>query len=160
MWLDTCAYQTHKTQRNAAGDQNRNRQEEVDWSRKVAAMSAIRTYEELAQYINNHPLPAFNDQPNDAIAQQEINNLDMVVLYHLPDDAPERIAPVSVEGDGNCFPRTIHYLLYKTERRYMEIHVRILYEAIKNLQSYLDDNYVSVGAVNFYTRATLPEQYA
>ena len=83
-------------------------------------MSAIRTYEELAQYVNNHPLPAFNDQPNDAIVQQEINNLDMVALHHLPGDAPERIAPVS-------FPRTINYLLYKTERRYMVIHVQIVY---------------------------------
>ena len=41
----------------------------------------------------------------------------------------------------------------------MKICVQIVYKAIKNLQSYLDDNYVSVGAVNFYTRATLPEQY-
>ena len=118
LWLDTCADQIHKIQGNAAGEQNPNRQEEVDWSRKVAAMSAIRSYEELAQYVNNHPPPAFH-----TIAQQEINNLDMVALYHLPDDAPERIAPVSVEGDGNCFPRTISYLLYKTERRYMEMRV-------------------------------------
>ena len=103
---------------------------------------------------------AFNDEPNDAIVQQEINNLDMVALHHIPDDAPETIAPVSVEGDGNCFPRTISYLLYKTERRYMEICVQIVYEAIKNLQSYLDDNYILVGAVNFYDHATLPEQYA
>ena len=42
----------------------------------------------------------------------------------------------------------------------MEIRVRIVYEAIKNLQSYLDHNYVSVGAVNVYDCGTLPEQYA
>ena len=42
----------------------------------------------------------------------------------------------------------------------MEIHVQIMYEAIKNLQSYLDDSYISVGAVNFYNHPTLPEQYA
>ena len=112
-------------------------------------MSSIRSYDELAQYVNNNPLPAFNDEPNDGIALQEINNLDMVTLHHLPDDVPERIAPVSVEGDGNCFPRTRSYLLYKTERRYMEIRVSIMYEAIKNLQSYLDHNYILVGAVNF-----------
>ena len=41
----------------------------------------------------------------------------------------------------------------------MEICVLIVYETIKNLQSYLDDNYTSVGAVNFYDHATLPEQY-
>ena len=122
-WLDTCADQIHKIQGNPAGEQNPNRQEEVDWQGKVAAVSSIRSDDKLAQYINNNPLLAFNDEPNYAIAQEEINNLDMVALHHLPDDAPERIAPVSVEGDGNCFPRTISYLLYKTERRYMEIHV-------------------------------------
>ena len=123
-------------------------------------MSALRNYDELVQYINNNPLPAFNDEPNDAFAQQEIYNLDMVALHHIPPDAPVRIAPVSVEGDGNCFPKTIGYLLYKTEWRYMEIHVRIIYKAIQNLQSYLDHNYISVDAVNFYDHATLPEQYA
>ena len=35
-----------------------------------------------------------------------------------------------------------------------------MYEAIKYLQSYMDHNYVLVGAVNFYDHATLPEQYA
>ena len=44
-------------------------------------MSSIRSYDELAQYVNNNPLPAFNDEPNDAVAQQEINNLDMAVSY-------------------------------------------------------------------------------
>ena len=123
-------------------------------------MSALRSYDALVQYVNNNPLPAFNDEPNDAIAQQEINNLDMVALHHIPPDAPERIAPVSVEGDGNCFPGTISYLLYKTEWRYKEICVRIISEAIQNLQNYLDHSYVSVGAVNFYDHGTLPEQYA
>ena len=33
LWLDTCADQIHKIEGNAAGDQNTNRQEEVDWSR-------------------------------------------------------------------------------------------------------------------------------
>ena len=42
----------------------------------------------------------------------------------------------------------------------MGICVRIMYEAIKNLQSYLDHNYILVGAVNFYDCATLLEQYA
>ena len=86
-------------------------------------MSSLSSYNELQEYVNKNPLPNFNDEPNDTIAQEEINNLEMVALHHIPHDAPQRIAPVSVEGDGNCFPRTISYLLYKTERRYMEICV-------------------------------------
>ena len=160
LWLDISTDQICKLQGNAVGQENQNRQEEVDWQGKVAAMSSIKSYDDLEQYVNNNPLPAFNDEPNDSIVQQESSNLDMVALHHLPDDAPKRTAPVSVEGDGNHFPRTISYLLYKSERRYMEMHARIVYEVIKNLQSYLDDNYISVEALNFYNRATLPQQYA
>ena len=58
-------------------------------------MSALRSSDELVQYVNNNPLPAFNDEPNDAIAQQEINNLDMVALHHIPPDAPTEL-PQSV----------------------------------------------------------------
>ena len=66
-------------------------------------MSSLSSYNELQEYVNKNPLPNFNDEPNDTIAQEEINNLDMVALHHIPHDAPQRIAPVSVEGDGNCF---------------------------------------------------------
>ena len=42
----------------------------------------------------------------------------------------------------------------------MEIRVRLVYEAILNINSYVDDIYVSVGARHSYDRATLTEQYA
>ena len=38
--------------------------------------------------------------------------------------------------------------------------VRIVYEAIQNMDKYLDNQYVSMGAQNFYGRATLVEQFA
>ena len=115
---------------------------QVNWQNRIAALSAINTFEELVAYVNNNPLPCFTDEANDTITQQEIQ-MDMVALHHIPDDAPHRIAPISVEGDGNCFPRTISYLLCKSESRYMEIRV-----CIQNLDAYLDNIYVSVGVQN------------
>ena len=47
-------------------------------------MSALTTCDQLVQYVNNQPLPEFTDEPNDAIAQEEINNLNMVALHHIP----------------------------------------------------------------------------
>ena len=41
----------------------------------------------------------------------------------------------------------------------MEIWTRIIYKAVQNYDKYLDEFYVSRGAVNFYERGTLPEQY-
>ena len=73
---------------------------------------------------------------------------------------PAGLAPLHIEGDGNCFPHTISYLLFKTESQYTEIWVCIIYEAVLDMAMYLDDNYVSNEAQDFYDQGTLPEQYA
>ena len=73
---------------------------------------------------------------------------------------PCRFAPLQMEGDGNCFPRTISYLLYKTQDRYEELRCCIVCEAVKNINHYFDHDYISHGAHNFYDRGTLPVQYA
>ena len=54
----------------------------------------------------------------------------------------------------------ISYLFHKTQDRYEEMRCRILYEAVKNINHYLDHDYISNGAHNLYDRGTLPEQYA
>ena len=81
-------------------------------------------------------------------------------MHHMPNDMPANLAPLQTGTDGNCFPRTVSYLLFKTQERYTEIRVRLIYEAVKNIEHYLDDNYISIGAHNFYSHGTLPEQYA
>ena len=43
---------------------------------------------------------------------------------------------------------------------YTEIRVRIIYKAVQNIDKYIDDIYVSIGATNFYDHGTLPKQYA
>ena len=150
-WCETADDQICKS------SQNTHLLSEINWQNRIAVLSAINSFEELVTFVNNNPLPCFMDELTDTITQQEIHNLDMVALHHIPDNAPQRIAPLSVEGDGNCFPRTISYLLCKSQSRYMEMRVCIVYEAVINLDSYLNNNYVSVGAHNFYDYATLPE---
>ena len=51
-------------------------------------------------------------------------------------------------------------LLSKSQAMYTELRVRIIYEAVQNIEKYVDHNYVSIGAHNFHERGTLPEQYA
>ena len=51
-------------------------------------------------------------------------------------------------------------MLFKTQARYTEIRVCLVYEAVRNMAHYLDENYISIGARNFYKHGTLPEQYA
>ena len=75
-------------------------------------------------------------------------------------DVPSGLALMQIEGDGNCFPCTISYLLSKSHAMYTEIRVCIIYEAVQNIEKYLYDIYAYFGATNFYERGTLPEQYA
>ena len=123
-------------------------------------MGQRRIYVQLQCYITANPIPDCSYVSNNILTQAEVELLDMVALHHMPNDMPAGLAPLQVEGIGNCFPHTISYLLFKTENRYTEICVCIIYKAVLNIAMYLDDNYVSNGAHIFYDCGTLPEQYA
>ena len=114
----------------------------------------------MCRYINVNEIPDLICIPDDTLRQEEIENLDLVAMHHMPNDMPLGLAPLQTAGDGNCFPRTISYLLFKIQARYTEIQVCLVYEAVRNMAHYLDENYVSLGEHNFYDHDTLPEQYA
>ena len=123
-------------------------------------MHSISNFDDLQQYIKSNPLPEFEGVPNVNMTEEDKANLDFVALHHLPNDAPNEFAPISIEVDGNCFPRTVSYTLQKDKAHHKEIHVRIVYEAVQNMVKYLDNDYVSIGAHHFYQRATLVQTYA
>ena len=132
----------------------------LTWEQRLAQMHSISNFDDLQQYVNSNPLPNFEGLPNVNMTEEDKANLDFVALHHLPNDAPDGFAPISIEGDGNCFPRTVSYILQKDQARHKEIHVRIVYEAVQNMVKYSDNAYVSIGAHNFYPRATLVQTFA
>ena len=81
-------------------------------------------------------------------------------MHHMPNDVISGLAPILIEGDGNCFPCTISYLLSKSQAMYTKLRVHIIYEAVQNIEKYVDHNYVSIEAHHFCECGTLPEQYA
>ena len=88
---------------------------EVTWDERPAQMSRLRTFEQLVAYANSNPLPKFEGVPNDNMTEADKANLDFVTLHHLPNDALGGFAPKSIEGDGNCFPKTVIYILQKDQ---------------------------------------------
>ena len=133
---------------------------QITWAERIQKLSEFTNFVQLQNYIRKNPLPEFVCCPDITMTETDQLRLDLIALHHVPADAPTGYAPVSVGSDGNCFPRTISYILFKSEDRYMEIRVRIVYEAVLNKNKYLDDTYISHGATNFYRRATLVEQFA
>ena len=123
----------------------------IDWNAILQRLSEQRNFVQVKRYINGNPIPdLIICEPNDNLMPQETLNLDLVAMHYMPPDMPAGLAPVNIEGNGNCFPHTISYLLSKSQQLYTEMRVRIIYEAVKNMDKYLDHNYVSVGAHNFY----------
>ena len=104
---------------------------EVTWDERLAQMSRLSTFEQLVANVNSNPLPDFEGVPNVNMTEADKANLDFVALHHLPNDAPDGFIPISIEGDGNCFPRTVSYILQKDQAHHKEIHVRIVYEAVQ-----------------------------
>ena len=132
----------------------------VTWEQRLAQMSSISNFDDLKDYVNSNPLPAFEGSVQQDMTENDKSKLDFIALHHLPQDASDSFAPISIDGDGNCFPRSVSYILEKHEDRHKEIRVRIVYEAIQNMDKYLDNQYVSISALNVYGRATLVEQFA
>ena len=75
------------------------------------------------------------------------SRIDYVALHLLPTDAPDGYAPVSIFGDGNCFPRA-------------EFCVWIIYELVLHKNMYLNDEYVSKGASVVCHRGNTVDQIA
>ena len=132
----------------------------LTWEQRLAQMHSTSNFDDLQQYVNSNPLPNFEGLPNVNMTEEDKANLDFVALHHLPNDAPDGFALISIEGDGNCFPRTVSYILQKDQAHHKEICVRIVYEAVQNMAKYLDNAYVSIGAHHFYRRATLIQTFA
>ena len=134
--------------------------QQFSWPARPRALCQQRSFFQLQRYIAANPIPQLAIVADDSFRQSDTNLLDLVAVHHMPEDTDAGFAPVQIEGNGNCFPRTINYLLSKTQDMYMEIRVCIIYEAVLNMGQYLDDNYVSNETHNFYDRGTIPEQYA
>ena len=105
----------------------------LTWGQRLAQMHSISNFDDLQQYVNSNPLPNFEGLPNVNRTEEDKANLDFVALHHLPNDALDGFAPISIEGDGNCFPRTVSYILQKDQAHHKEICVRIVYEAVQNM---------------------------
>ena len=93
----------------------------INWATCINEMSSLQTFHDLQAYINSNPSPDFVCEPKYTISAAEMENLDLVVLYHVPNDAPRNVSPIEIKGDGNCFPQIISYILYKTQEHYVEI---------------------------------------
>ncbi|MCG8626436.1 MAG: hypothetical protein MJE68_31110, partial [Proteobacteria bacterium] len=73
------------------------------------------------------------------------DEVDRIALSFLPEDAPEGLIPIVCGSDGNCFCRAISRLIYGDESHHIEIQIRIVREAVRRKQLYLNDTFLNLG---------------
>ena len=88
---------------------------------------------------NVHSISAYNLHVTEKfIATTPGLSVDAVSMHRLPQDAPDGHLPISITGDGNCFPRTVSVLTSGTESHHVEMRVRIITEMAVNFIMYTD----------------------
>ena len=127
----------------------------LSWADNLFALGSCLTFTALMHYVSQNPLPPLVCNVNTIMVPAESNLIDYVALHYLPCDASQSFAPINIIGDGNCFPRSISYLLFKDQDHHQEICTWIVYKACANKNRYLDNNYIQIGANHEYNRSTM-----
>ena len=120
-------------------------QEDYGWEDVRAILHAFEDFDALQAYIKRNPLPFFDCHINLQLSECDRQHLDLVALHYIPPDAPEGLAPCTIGSDGNCFPRTLSFICFRSEAMHVEFHVHLLYEAILHAKHYLSNQYISRG---------------
>ena len=133
---------------------------QFDWEKVMNSLSRLENFTDLRNFVQTNPLPPLKCMLHTQMTESAKRNLDFVALHYLPKDAPDSYAPYKIVGDGNCFPRSVNYLVFGTQDRHIEIRVWLVYKAVINKELYLDNNYLCRGANHEYHQGTLAEQFA
>ena len=73
---------------------------------------------------------------------------DATAFYLIPDDVgvnKEKLFPVNTTGDGSCFYYALSHLVCGDESHCVEMRVRVIVEGVKNMNLYLNHEYLCRG---------------
>ena len=79
------------------------------------------------------------------LSVSQVVEIDNVAKKELPPDAPEKLVPVAVTPDGNCFTRAISIAIYGTEEYHRILRTKIVLEGVLKKHRYLNENYLHLG---------------
>ena len=71
--------------------------EQPNWT-ILHIMSTFQSVDGLKNYVLSHPLQTLTCTINADMSEVDREHLDFVALHHVPNDAPQGYAPISIEG--------------------------------------------------------------
>ena len=134
--------------------------EDYAWNAVLEILASMNSFDELQGYISHNPLPFFDFHINNILHEADREHLDLVALHYLPDDAPDGFVPCSIVGDGNCFPRSLSFLCFRSQEMHIEMRVRLIYESVLNGNYYLSNRHLSRGCNIVYRQGGPVKQIA
>ena len=83
--------------------------EQPCWEPILHIMSTFQSFDDSKNYVLSNPLQTLTCTIYTDISEVDKEHLDFIALHHVANDAPEGYAPISIEGDDNCFPQTLSF---------------------------------------------------
>ena len=114
-----------------------------NWKKMLDKLHKARSYDKIVQLVHDNVLPPI--ELNKKYQQSSDDKTDPVAMHFFPNDHPPNVDPTHTLGDGNYFPQALSNALFGTQNRHVEIHVRLVFEAVLNEQFYLSNEYLSLG---------------
>ena len=108
-------------------------------------MGRCSNFEDLVKYVDQlGELPVL-DKNFKGLRQINTDRRDFLAFESIPVDvgvSKEDLFPVFTSGAGSCFYYTLSRLVYGNERHCVEMRVRVVVEGIRNMNLYLDHDYL------------------
>ena len=130
------------------------------WKDVHDILAAMENFDAVEAYVHQNPLPFFDFHINDVLLEENRDQLDLVALHYKPPDAPDGYVPCKIGSDGNCFPQSLSFICFKLQEMYVEMRVRLIYEAVLNMKYYLSNRHLSRGCNIVYRRGGPCKQLA
>ena len=121
-----------------------------NWSQEIGNLAACNSFDQILDHVTSTTLPAMDCFVSNTLIAADRPFIDLVALHYKPPDVANNLTPIKIYGDGNCFPRALSYLCFKTEDRHEELCVRLVHEAVSNAKHYVNNRYLARGAEIIY----------
>ena len=137
----------------------------LSWQDIHENLSACKSYEDIKKLVTHNRDAIDASELSPCIFHTVVSTkmpVDQLSLSVMPNDVSydDNLKPVSTVGDGNCFPRSLSVLAYGHQNNHQEMRARLVCEAVRNKDNYLDNDYLRKGATLEHKRASLPVIYA
>ena len=117
----------------------------INWNNIFAGIGCCHSFDQLRKYVDGiGDLPALPKNFR-GLRQMSGDKRDFLAYESIPSDvgvAKQELFPVVTSGKGSCFYYALSRLVYGDEKHVAEMRVRVVVEGIRNMDLYLDSDYL------------------